>query len=90
MAPLVVLHVALGTEALTAAERADERSLVRVNSAVNQQILLLAKGFPALREIAPEWLCPVVEVHMGVQSNFALKLLLAGGNWTGVDLLDEL
>ena len=76
VAPLVVLHVALGAEALTTAKRADERSHIRVNPVVNQQILLLAKSFPALREIAPERLCSVVQVHVGVQPNFALELLL--------------
>lgn len=45
VAPLVVAHITLGSEAFAAALGADKGAFVTVNSYMNLQILLLAKGF---------------------------------------------
>ena len=68
MTSLVVQHVSFGAEALAAALRAGERPLVRVDPLMNLQILFLAEALVAARELALKGLCPVVEVHVCVQS----------------------
>ena len=60
MASLVVSHVPLGPEALSAALWALERPLVDMDPHVNAKILLLAEGFPAARKGALVRLSPIV------------------------------
>ncbi len=77
MSTFVVEHVSLGPKALSTALSAHERSRVLVNSAVNLQILLLAKAFATSRKLTAERLSPIVLVHVGSQTDLALEALLA-------------
>ncbi len=73
----VIKHVSLGSKAFPTALSTHERSGVLVNSAVNLQILLFAKTFATGRKLAPEWLSPIVLMHVGSQTDFALEALRA-------------
>lgn len=69
----MVLHVALRVEALSTAQRARKRPLIRVDSHMNFQVLLLAERPIATREGTPERLSPVVLVHVRPQANLPVE-----------------
>lgn len=81
MAPLVLLHVTLGSEGLAASQRARERLDVQMDPVVNVQIRFLTERLAAAGEAALEGLRPEVQVHMRHQllanfENFAAAILL--------------
>ena len=76
MTPFMISHVSFGAEALTAILRASEWPLILVYPQMYVQVLLLAECLVAVREGAFEWLCAIVQVHMGIQSNLATENLL--------------
>ena len=76
MAPFVVPHVPLRSEALAAALRAGEWPLVLMNPDVDVEILLFTEGLAAPWKVTLEGLCAIVQVHMGIQANLATKSLL--------------
>lgn len=73
MTALVVPHITLGAEAFAAVLRASEGSLILVDSDVNIEVLFLAECLIAPREITLERLRSVVQVHVGVETNFAAE-----------------
>ena len=77
MPSLVILHVSLGPEALPAPLRADERPLVTVDEHVDAQVLLLRESLSASGFGALEWLGPIVEVEVGLQTDSTGEELLA-------------
>jgi hypothetical protein len=81
MPTFVVEHVSLGPETLAAALGADKGPGILVDSAMDFQILLLTERLATGGELALERLCPIVLVHVGPQTNLALKALLTP--WEG-------
>ena len=73
MAPHMVVHVALSTEAFLALT-AYERSLIVVNTFMNSQVLLLSKSLITRWKGTSERLGAVVDVRMSLQSDVALEL----------------
>lgn len=71
VAPFVIPHVALGAETLATALWTRIGPLIRVNSVVDSQILLLAEGFRAGRALVR--LSPVVHVHMDGEADLAVE-----------------
>ena len=85
VAALVVKHVPLGAEGLTAVMlRASKRTLVSVDAHVNIEVLLLAESFAAGGIGALKRLSAQVQVQVGIQSGLAAKDLIAAGMGTGV------
>ena len=72
MAPLVIPHVALRSEAFVTM-RASERSFVVMNPLMDSQILLFGEAFATGREHTAERLRPIVDVLMCLQSNVSLE-----------------
>ena len=72
MAPRMIMHVSLGSEAFLALI-AYERPLIVVNPFVNPQVLLLRKTLATRRRSAAEGLSTVVDMLVGLQSNVALE-----------------
>ena len=66
VAPLVVLHVALGAEAFSTAVRASKRSFIFVNPRVDLEVLLLTKRLRASRKWTSKGLSACMHVHMCV------------------------
>ena len=75
MSALVVLHVALRSEALPAPVLTSVGALVAVNSDVRFQILLLTERLVAAKDVAAEWLCATVRMHVGLHPNLTCKAL---------------
>ena len=76
MAPFVVIHVALGAEAL-AALRAGEGLQILVDQFVNEKVLLFGEAFVAVREFAAERLRAVVHMHVRLEPDIAHESLAA-------------
>lgn len=70
MPSLVILHVSLGPEALTAPLGANERPFVSVDEHVDAQVLLFRECLSAGRFWTFKWLGPIVNVEVRVQTNF--------------------
>ena len=69
----MVLHVALRSEALTAALRAGKGTLVAVDALVDFQVLLLRKGFGAAGERTAERLGSLVKMNVGLEPNLSTE-----------------
>ena len=76
MAPFVVIHVALGAEAL-AALRAGVGLLILVDAFVNQKVLLFGEALVAVRKTTAEGLRAVVHMHVRLEPDIAHEKLAA-------------
>lgn len=72
MTAVVVLHIALGSETLTAVWTY-KGPLVGVDHHVNLQILPLRKRFATVLGRTLKWLSSKMQVHVGQQPNFFLE-----------------
>lgn len=71
MASFVVTHIPLRSEALSTVLGAGKRTFILMYTQMNLKVLLFAKRFVTRREGALKRLCSIVEVHVGIESNFA-------------------
>ena len=69
MATLVVKHIPLCPEALTAALWTRVRPPILVDSGVNLEVLLLTEGLVAVWIRTLEGLSPIVNMHVGLKTN---------------------
>ena len=66
VATLMVTHVPLCSEALTAALWTRIGTLFLVNSDVNLEVLLLTESLTTALKRTLEWLCPIMDMHVGL------------------------
>ena len=71
VAALVITHVSLRPEALTAALGTRIGPLILVNPHMDLEVLLLAEGLAAGWIRTLEWLRPIMNVHVGLKANLA-------------------
>ena len=66
VATLVVKHITLCSEALTATLWTRVRPPILMDPHVNLEVLLLTEGFIAGWKRTLEWLCPIMDMHVGL------------------------
>ena len=72
----MVVHISLRAKASTAL-RTDKWTLVVVDSHVDFQVLLFRKSLGAIRKLAHERLCTIVDVHVRLEAHGAFEDLVA-------------
>ena len=77
VAALVITHVPLRPEALTAALGTRIGPLILVNPHMDLEVLLLTEGFTTAREWTLEWLCSIMDVHVSLEANLSCEGLTA-------------
>ena len=65
----MITHVSLRPEALTAVLRARVGPLIRVDSVVDLEVLLLTEGLAAVWKGTLIGLCPIMDMHVGLKTN---------------------
>ena len=86
VATLVVKHIPLCPEALTAALWTRVRPPILVDSGVNLEVLLLTEGFIAARKRTLKWLCPIMDMHVSLKANSSCEGFIAAWVLTDKEL----
>ena len=82
VATLVIKHVPLRSEALTATLRTRIVPSLLVDSEVNLEVLLLTEGLITARKRTLEWLRPIMDMHVGLETYLPCEGLIAARNLT--------
>ena len=83
---LVIKHVPLRPEALTAILWARIGPFILVDSDVDLEVLLLTEGLVATREWTLKGLRPIMNMHVGLKTNLTFESLIAAGFRTEEEL----
>ena len=75
VATLMVPHVSLSSEALSAILRTWKGPRIIMDSEVNLEVLFFTEGLTAPRKRTLEGLCSIMDMHVSLKTNLTLKEL---------------